>query len=106
MKKTSLPKPMIILILTLITAIVWVVLSIFRAVTVKPSATVPEKISQPLDPTINAEAIQKIESAIFFSDSEIPSINVNTNENILPSPTLASEPTEEPEASPSALPET
>ena len=88
MKKNKLPKPITILILTLLTSLVWVSLSIYRAVAIKPPAAVSEKISKSLNPTLNTEAIQKIESAIFFQDSDIPKINITSPNIPTPIPTI------------------
>ncbi len=105
MKKSSLPKPITILILTLLTSLVWVGLNIYRTVTVKPVAPVPENILKPLNPTLNTDVLQKIEASVFIQDSEIPPINV-TGEVLTttPIPTTTPEATATPEASPSASP--
>ncbi|EKD57424.1 MAG: hypothetical protein ACD_57C00307G0002, partial [uncultured bacterium] len=76
MKKNSLPKPITILILTLLTALVWVGLNIYRSIAIKPAAPVSEDILKPLNPTLDTETIQKIEAAIFIQDSEVPPISV------------------------------
>ena len=76
MKKNSLPKPISLLILTLLTAILWVGLGIYRTLTVKPVPTVPETVSKSITPSLNTNIIQKIESAVFFQDSEIPPLNI------------------------------
>lgn len=110
MKKRSLPKPITILILTLLTAVLWVGLNIYRAIAVKPVTTVPENVSLPLDPTLDTNVIQKIESAIFIPDSEIPPINLTPTQTGQPIPTTEPTPTilptVSPEASPSSSPET
>ena len=92
MKKNKLPRPISILILTLLTAIIWVSLNIYRAIVTQPPLSVPESVSKTLNPTLNKDAITKIESAVFFQDSEIPPISIIVNETpvpkaLLPSPT-------------------
>lgn len=72
MKKTKLPNIVAILILTLITAVMWVSFSIYRAFAVKPNAEVPEEISKPLSPTLDIDTINTIESRLFIDDSQIP----------------------------------
>lgn len=106
MKKSSLPKPITILILTLLTALIWVGLNIYRTVAVKPVAPVPENILKPLNPTLNTDVLQKIEASIFIQDSEVPPINVSVGEVLTPTPvpTTTPEATAIPEASPSASP--
>lgn len=74
MKKSSLPKPITILVLTLLTAIVWVGLSVYRAVTITPPQSVPENISKALNPTLNSSALEQVDSGIFFGDQDVPEI--------------------------------
>lgn len=107
MKKSSLPKPITILILTLLTTVLWVGLNVYRTFTLKPSATVSESISKPLDPTLDTATIQQIQSTIYIPDSEIPQINAGGLKTTspfattTPVPTTAS--TATPESSSSAL---
>jgi len=104
MKKNSLPKPITILILTLLTALVWVGLNIYRSIAIKPAAPVSEDILKPLNPTLDMETIQKIEAAIFIQDSEVPPISVGGTMNTTPIPSQTPLPTVAPESSPSASP--
>jgi hypothetical protein len=99
MKKKTLPNQITILILTLLTAVVWVGLNIYRTVTIKPAAVVPETVSKVINPSLNTSTIQQIESAVFIPDSQIPPINIKTNS--LPSPISIPTPTTIPTASPS-----
>lgn len=94
MKKNKIPKPISILILTLMTTVVWVSLNIYRAITVGPTPSVAQDVSEALNPTLNKEAITKIESSVFFQDSEIPQISTVTSgtpapQIVLPSPSLS-----------------
>ncbi len=91
MKKNRLPKPITILILTLLTAVLWVGLNIYRTFTIKPDAPVPESVSNPLNPVLNTEVIQQIESAIYIPDSEIPQIGTNIQITATPLPVLTEE---------------
>lgn len=79
MKKSSLPKPITLLVLTLITSIVWVGLSVYRAVTIQPPQTVPENISKSLNPVLNSSALDDVDSRIFFEDQDIPEIGTLQN---------------------------
>lgn len=105
MKKNKLPSLITILILTLITSILWVSLSTYRAFTAKPPESVPKEISDPITLTLDQTAIKKIESGIFFDSSQIP-------ENVVaaPSPTATAQPTQSPqptltpEATPTPIP--
>lgn len=100
MKKNQLPKPISLLILTLLTSILWVGLGIYRTLTVKPQPAVPENVSRAITPNLNTNIIQKIESAVFFQDSEIPQINTSVGTPNIATPL----PTETPIATSSAVP--
>ncbi len=90
--KGKIPKPISILILTLLTTLLWVSLSVYRTFTIKPPTIVPTNITKPIDPNINLESIQLIESAIFIPDSEIPPLNIESNTMVVPIPTITPEP--------------
>ena len=98
MKKSKLPNLITILILTLITSVLWVSLSTYRAFTAKPSESVPKEISDPITLTLDQAAIKKVESGIYFDSSQIP-------ENVVtaPTPTATAQPTQPPE--PTSTPE-
>jgi hypothetical protein len=108
MKKNKLPNPITILVLTLITALIWISFNIYRALTATPPPAVPQNISQTLTPTLNQDAINKIESSTFLNDSQIPpavtgqAAPSTSAPTTLPVPTAT--PIETPIASPSATP--
>ena len=79
MKKTKLPNLISVLILTLITVVMWVSLSVYRSLTSKPPAVVPEEVSKPLTPTLDSDTMSKIDSRIFLDESQIP-------ENVIAAP--------------------
>jgi hypothetical protein len=72
MQKNKLPNIVSILILTLITVIMWVSFSVYRAVTDKPAPTITKTISEPLSPRLDTDTINKIESSVFLDSSQIP----------------------------------
>jgi hypothetical protein len=80
MKKTKLPNLVSILILTLITAVMWISLNIYSAITSTPSPVVQAEVSEPLNPVLDIEVISQIESRLYLDDSQIP-------ENIVAPPT-------------------
>ncbi|MGA2910407.1 MAG: hypothetical protein ABSE04_01215 [Candidatus Microgenomates bacterium] len=112
MEKEKLPNPILILILTLITAFIWVSLNIYRAISTKPTASVPQAISQPLTPLLDPNAIKKIQSSILLNSSQIPQNIITpagTNApavlpTLLPVATPIASPSSLPTASPSATP--
>lgn len=109
MKKNKLPSLISILVLTLVTSILWVSLSTYRAFTAKPSESVPKEISDPISLMLDQAEIKKIESGIFFDISQVPE-NVVTaplsttpaqpTPTILPTPTPEVTPTSTPSATP------
>lgn len=105
MNKNKLPKPISILILTLLTTTVWISLSVYRAITSQPAPSVPQNVVKALIPTFNKENITKIESSIFLNDSDIPQTEIRS---LTPSPTVVptqvSSPSANPVTSPSASP--
>lgn len=64
MKNLKLPNLISILILTLLTAIVWISLSIYRAFTIKPAPVVPQEVSEPLTPTLDTDTINQIKGKL------------------------------------------
>jgi hypothetical protein len=71
MKKNKLPSLITIMILTLITSVLWVSFSTYRAFTAKPSESVAKEISEPINLTLDQNVIKKIESGIFFDNTQI-----------------------------------
>lgn len=104
MKKNKLPSLITILVLTLLTSILWVSLSIYRAITVKPPESVPSTVSNPLTPTLDQIEINKIESAVFLDNSQIPQNLIIASSPPAPATLPIATPIITPTASPSATP--
>lgn len=86
-KATKLPNIVAVLILTLITVVMWVSFSIYRAVVSAPSAVVPAAVSQPITPSLDAEAMTLLESRIFIDETQIPdSVVSQTSPSATPAP--------------------
>lgn len=100
MKRSKLPSLVAVLILTLITAVMWVGLSVYRALSLKPAESVPQEILQPLDPNLDSDTLGKIQSKIFLDDSQIPEVAVSQTN----APVATKAPQASPQASPSATP--
>jgi cellobiose-specific phosphotransferase system component IIC len=107
MKKNKLPSLILILILTLLTGVIWVSLEVYRTLTIKPAESVPEAVSNPINPILDQNIIKKIESAVFIDRSQIPdnvALTSTPNPNqpaLTPIPTLV--PLVTPSASPGAV---
>jgi hypothetical protein len=97
-KKNKLPSIISILILTLLTILLWITLSVYRAFTGKPAASVPEEVSAPLTPALDADTVKQIEGRKYLTGSEIP-------DSVTGSPLPSGTPVPlTPTASPSATP--
>jgi len=74
MKKNKLPGIVTILILTLITAFMWISFNVYRAFTIQPETKVPEEILKPLSPTLDTDTLGKIGNRPLLDDSQIPEV--------------------------------
>ena len=100
MKKTKLPNLISVLILTLITAVMWVSFNIYRAISNEATPSVPKEVSDPLTPTLDASTISEIETRIFLDETQIP----NTQFSPISTPVPTAAPTTIPSPSPIASP--
>lgn len=111
--KQKLPRIVIIAILTLITATIWAFFDITRVLVKKPDTKVEESAIVPLDPKLDTETLNTLQSSTFFEEGQVPDIVPATEPSpeATPEPTLEAEvepltePSIEPESSPSASPE-
>lgn len=97
MKKTKLPKIVVIAIFSLITAIVWAFFDISRSFIKKPDIKVEEAVIEPLDPTLDVDTLTLLEGATFFEEGQIvetvaPSPSVEPSATSTPAPTLEPSP--------------
>jgi len=88
MQKTKLPNLITILVITLITIVMWIGFSIYRAITTPPEPSVSQTVSATLDPTLDTGTVSKIESNLFFSGSQIPQTTFSAS----PSPAASAAP--------------
>ncbi len=108
MRGSRAPRIVTLAIITTVTVVSWVFFEVYRVFTTTPSVDVPQELLRPIDPSLDASSLQKIENRIFFKEDEIPEILVPTATPELPAPTPTSvevEVTEEtptPTATPSA----
>lgn len=86
MKKQKLPKIIMIAVFSLVTALVWAFSDILRSLTKPQEISVPENVLTPLDPTLNQDALTKIQGATFFEAGQV------NEATLLPSPEPESTP--------------
>lgn len=91
----KLPSLVTIAILTVITVTFWTGLEVYRALTIKPTPNVPANILAPVNPNLDAGALNKLQNRIDVPDSEIKTVIVEPQSQT-PVPTIA--PTAAPEA--------
>lgn len=102
MKKSRTPTAVTSLVFTLITVFFWASFEVYRALTIKPEAPVPQPVIQPLDPTLDKELLGKLSGRLFFNESEIPNVRA-TGITPAPTPTTVATPSATPLASQSPV---
>lgn len=100
MKKTKTPNLVTIAVLTTITALFWVLFSIYRVFTREPSPVVPPEILEPVSPSLDSSIIDKIQSRLFFSEGEVSTQIQIATETATPAATATATPTATPAGSP------
>ena len=63
--KNKLPNLVVLMILTLITAIFWISFSVYRAFSVETSVTVPDEIIAPLTPKLDTTVVEEMKNRIY-----------------------------------------
>jgi hypothetical protein len=75
MKTTNkIPAIVFIAVLTAITVLFWVVLSIYRVFTDKPKIDVPSEVLEPINPTLDLQTLEKVQSSLYFEEGQTPAI--------------------------------
>jgi len=107
--KEKLPSPVTLLVLTIITSVIWVSMSVYRAYTTEPAPSVPNDVSQELSPTLDKQTIEEIKQKQFFNEvpAFAPPATSAPEESATPIPEDEETPipSEEPTATSSAQPE-
>lgn len=96
MKPAKIPSFVSIVILTTITIIFWVAISVYRALNTKPVPKVAAEILEPVMPSLEKSGLDKVQSRVFFDESQIP---IST-----PLATALATPTASTSATPTATP--
>ena len=91
MRKTKTPTLVTTAILTLITILFWAGFEVYRSLTIKPAPPVPPNILLPLDPTLDVNSLNAIQSRIFLTNDQIGATSATPSAT--PSQTPQAQPT-------------
>jgi len=101
MKKDKLPSIIILLILSLITALFWVVFSVYRAFTKPVAVDIPAEVLEPLNPTLDANTLSNLDKRLYIEEGEIQTAQAIATGEATSSPTSPPSPPPEESTSPS-----
>lgn len=113
MPKKQKPFIVKIVILSAVTAVVWVGASIYKAFSKREEPNVPTQIMQPLTPTLDKKVLDELENRVFLEESQIPETRIDVGavtptiqptETTVPEETPASEEIPVPEETPATEP--
>lgn len=78
MKKPKAPKLVTVAIITTITIVIWVFFSVYRVLTKEPETSVPSEILAPINPTLNTNSLDSLETRIYFEEGEVVALPTPT----------------------------
>lgn len=96
MKNKQKPFLVKLVILSTVTAVIWVAASIYQSIAKKEEPSVPAAIMQPLTPTLDKKVLDELENRVFLEESQIPETRVEGG---------VAAPTQTPEAVEETVPE-
>lgn len=102
MKEPKIPSFVAILILSLITIVVWASLGVYRNLTTEQPVEVPDKIIEPLTPSLDDESLDEVNQRLFFEESEIANVTITAAPEATEESALAEETVEITESTQSA----
>lgn len=90
MKKPKPPKLVTVAIFTTITVIFWIFFEVYETLSGAPSVTVDNDLLSPLDPTLDVAALQKLETRVFFEESDVANMRFSdlSNQPIIAPPSV------------------
>ena len=71
MKKTKVPSVVVVMVLTVITISFWIVFSVVRIFQKEASPSIPPEILNPLNPSYDKTAVDKIQERIYFDKEQV-----------------------------------
>jgi|SRR3972149_660447 len=88
MRNPKAPRLLTTAILTTITVVFWIFFEVYKIFVSTPNINVPEKLLDPIDPSLNVDVLREIESKVYFEEAQIPeTIITPASTLILPTPT-------------------
>jgi hypothetical protein len=80
--KPKIPQLLVVIVLTIITSIFWIFFGVYRIFTTKPSVAIPPAILEPVNPTLDKNAVAAIVGRLYIEEGSVaiptasPSANV------------------------------
>ena len=72
MNKAKIPSLVTIGILTVVTISFWIVFSVVRIFTAKPTPPIPPEVLAPLNPNYDKNVVDKIQGRLYFEQGQVP----------------------------------
>jgi hypothetical protein len=73
MNKPKAPRLVTVAVFTTITIIFWVFMGLYNLITSKPPANVDPELLKPINPTLEQEALNRLENRVFFEPGQTSS---------------------------------
>jgi hypothetical protein len=82
--KPKIPPIIAIAVLTLITAIVWIFLSVYRIYVSKPAISLAPAIVEPVNPTLDKNTIEAVVNRLYIEEGSVALPTASSSANQLP----------------------
>ena len=82
--KPKIPPIIAIAVLTLITAIVWIFLSVYRIYVSKPAILLAPAIVEPVNPTLDKNTIEAVVNRLYIEEGSVALPTASSSANQLP----------------------
>ncbi len=76
MKKQKAPRLVTVAVFTTITLIFWVFMSLYEIITSTPDIEVDPELLKPIDPTLDQEALVRLDNRLYFEEGQTHSPSV------------------------------
>jgi len=77
-KRKKTPFIVVIAYSSVITVVIWIIFDVYRALTVKPAPPVAPNILEPITPSLDVDALDRLQNKIYLEDTEIGDTSIVT----------------------------